>query len=508
MKQPMTVNLLNMLKNLLGMYEYENIEVLVLEAVANGMDAGADTININLERDSNGCYVTFHNNGVPMNETDFVNYHTVAVSTKEKGKGIGFAGVGAKIFMAAWQDAEITTITGKGGNVFVSRMWREKLGNGKDEVMLETNTDGTRTKAIIGHSVSDHEYGTTYTVRVPEDGYAWLRKNLQESLRFWFNAALISKQLSLAIGDIQVLPWKPKGKSFQKTSKHNDYRMPCRIWVTNDEIKPDLRHVTYYVYGKRIKNEQVDWIAQVKPRYEKRIFCMADVTVLADHLTSNKESFERNYHTNKILARVKKDFYEILKANGYLRDASKEISDTQVVVNELTERLNKALRMPELKQFNPFAKIVRQDLPVQSDDGSIMVGEMEGSQASMDSKNGSSSHQENAPGDNQDGTSHFEDEKSKQPGETKPRKSRGIGIIPLDAPQDEREGWLDPSTGAVVYNIGHSFHKRVENNPSLHDYNLTRVVISSLIKAKNEELEMDAITTFTHFEDILHRVWL
>ena len=164
--------------------------------------------------------------------------------------------------------------------------------------------------------------------------------------------------------------------------------------------------------------------------------------------------------------------------------------------------------MPELKQFNPFAKIVRQDLPVQSDGGSIMVGEMEGSQASMDSKNGSSSHQENAPGGNQDGTSHFEDEKSKQPGETKPRKSRGIGIIPLDAPQDEREGWLDPSTGAVVYNIGHSFHKRVENNPSLHDYNLTRVVISSLIKAKNEELEMDAITTFTHFEDILHRVWL
>ena len=45
MKQPMTVNLLNMLKTLLGMYEYEDIEVLMLEAVANGMDAGADTIS-------------------------------------------------------------------------------------------------------------------------------------------------------------------------------------------------------------------------------------------------------------------------------------------------------------------------------------------------------------------------------------------------------------------------------------------------------------------------------
>ena len=507
MKQPMTVNLLNMLKTLLGMYEYEDIEVLVLEAVANGMDAGADAISINLKRDSKGGYVTFHNNGVPMNEADFVNYHTVAMSTKEKGKGIGFAGVGAKIFMAAWQNAEITTITGKDSDVLVSRMWRERREDGKDEVVWETNIDGAKAEAVIGHAVSDHEYGTTYTVRVPEEGHAWLRKNLKDSLRFWFNAALISRKLSLAIGDIPVLPWKPTGKSFQKTSKHKDYRMPCRIWVANDEIPDSLRHITYYVYGKRIKNEQVDWISQVKSQYEKRIFCMADVTVLADHLTSNKESFERHYHTNKIIGRIKKDFYEVLQINGYLRDASKEINDTQVVVNELTKRLNKALRTPELKQFNPFAKIVQQDLPVQSSDGSISIGEMEGTQTSMHSENGASGQQEDAPGDNRDGISHFEDEKSKQPGEIKSRKSRGIGIIPLDAPQDGREGWLDPSTGAVVYNTGHMFHKRVENNPSLHDYNLARVVISSLIKAKNEEIEMDAATTFTHFEDILHKVW-
>ena len=504
----MTVNLLNMLQNLLGMYEYEDIEVLVLEAVANGMDAGADTINIDLKRYPSGCHVTFHNNGVPMNEVDFVNYHTVAVSTKEKGKGIGFAGVGAKIFMAAWPDAEITTVTGKGSDVLASRMWRERSRDGADKIVWETNGNGVSMETITGHAVSDHASGTTYTVRVPETGYAWLIKNMEGSLRFWFNAALISKRLSLIIGDIPVLPWKPKGKSFQKTSKHKRYHMPCRVWVADDEISADLRHVTYYVHGKRIKNEQVDWIAQVRPQHEKRIFCMADVTVLADHLTTNKENFERNFHTNKILASVKNNFYEILKSNGYLRDVSKEINDTQVVVNELTERLNKALRMPELKQFNPFAKIVKQDLLVRSDDGDIKIGEMQGSQTSMHSENGASGHHEDAPGDNQNGTSHFEDEKSEQSGKAKPRKSRGICIIPLDAPQDGREGWLDPSSGAVVYNVGHPFHKRVENNRTLHDYNLTRVVISSLIKAKNDEIEMDAVTTFAHFEDILHKVWL
>ena len=508
MKQPMRVNLLNMLTTLLGMYAYGKTEVLVLEAVANGLDAGADTIHISFKRDAKGCHITFHNNGVPMNETDFVDYHTVAVSTKEKGKGIGFAGVGAKIFMAAWPDAEIITVTGKGSSVLVSRMWRERQEDGKDEVVWETNIGGASTEATIGHAVSDHEYGTAYTVKVPEDGYAWLRKNLKERLRFWFNSALISKRLSLIMEDIPVLPWKPGGKSFQKISKHKDYRMPCRIWVANDEIADDLRHITYYVYGKRIKNESVDWIAQVKPQYEKRIFCMADVTVLADHLTSNKENFERHFHTNKIIGKVKRDFYEVLKSNGYLRNAPKEITDTQVVINELTERLNKALRTPDLKQFNPFARIVKQDVPVLSSDGNTGVSEMEGSQTSMYSENEVSRQPDDAPGDNQDGTSHFEDKKSKQAGETKHRKSRGIGIIPLDAPQDGREGWLDPSTGAVVYNVGHKFHKRVENSPSLHDYNLTRVVISSLIKAKNEEIEMDAVATFAHFEDILHRVWL
>ena len=125
------------------------------------------TISINLKRDSKGCYVTFTHNGVPMNEADFVNYHTVAMSTKEKGKGIGFAGVGAKIFMAAWQNAEITTITGKDSDVLVSRMWRERREDGKDEVVWETNIDGAKAEAVIGHAVSDHEYGTTYTVRVP-----------------------------------------------------------------------------------------------------------------------------------------------------------------------------------------------------------------------------------------------------------------------------------------------------------------------------------------------------
>ena len=508
MKKPVTIKLLATLQSLLGMYEYDRMEVLVLEAVANGIDAGADTINIRFERSREKRYITFHNNGVVMNETDFENYHTVSASTKKKGEGIGFAGVGAKIFMAAWPDAEIVTVTGEGNKVLVSRMWRERQESNEDEVVWDSTTDGTSVEDVAGHTISNHERGTTYRVRVPEEGYAQLRKDLREILQFWFNGALVSKRLSLIVEDVPVLPWKPTGRHFKKTSKHKDYRMPCHIWVSNDEIPEDLRHVTYYVHGKRIKNDPVDWSGQLKPRYEKRVFCMADVTVIAGHLTTNKESFERNFHTNKIIKSVKRDFHEVLKDNGYMRDASDNIDDSGVVVNELTERLNRVLRTPELKQFNPFAKVVSQNLPYSSDNGNTKVGDMAGSQTSMSTGSGTNNKSEDAPGGNLNGTSHYEDAASDKPGELRRRRSRGIGIIPIDAPHDEHEGWLDPSNGAVVYNVGHEFYKRTVNNPSLRDYNLARVVISSIIRAKNGEIEMDADATFKHFEDILHKVWI
>ena len=124
MAEPLSIKILETLKNLLDMYEYPNEEVLVLEAVANGIDAKAKKIEINFNSDDSGHYVTFLNDGPPMNKSDFENYHTISSSTKTKGEGIGFAGVGAKIFLAAWDKAEIITITGIDNKVLASRMFR------------------------------------------------------------------------------------------------------------------------------------------------------------------------------------------------------------------------------------------------------------------------------------------------------------------------------------------------------------------------------------------------
>ena len=88
----------------------------------------------------------------------------------------------------------------------------------------------------------------------------------------------------------------------------------------------------------------------------------------------------------------------------------------------------------------------------------------------------------------------------------KQQKSRGLSIIIEDFPNDPREGWVDLDNKGVVYNNAHPFNANFSEKNTF-DYNLTRVVISSLIKYRNDQVNMDAKTTLEYMEKILHSVW-
>ena len=103
------------------MYKYRDEDVCVNEAIANAVDAFRENsilggkIDITFDRTDDYGYITFHNNAPPMTKDQFITkYHTVSFSFKKKGQGIGFAGVGAKLFLASEHGGEIITITGKG----------------------------------------------------------------------------------------------------------------------------------------------------------------------------------------------------------------------------------------------------------------------------------------------------------------------------------------------------------------------------------------------------------
>lgn len=500
MGEPLPIKLYETLVNLLGMYTYPHEEVLVLEAVANGIDAGAKKIDIKFEHDANEHYITFHNDGTPMKRNDFENYHTISLSSKTKGKSIGFAGVGAKIFLASQKGSEIITTTGEGSQVFVSKMYR----HGKD-IEYESSLKKP-IKDIIGNQKISHRYGTSYKVKIPEKSYEFLKQHIIAILQFWFNYALTSQTLKLTINGKNVYAWEPRGDKFKKIIKFKNQKIPCYFWISKEDIPEEKRHIIYSVFGKRIRADTVDFSYQIKGDMSNKVFCMADVTMMAEYLTSNKEDFMKNYFTNGARGAVKKIFYEFLDEHNLLNKQSATRESTNFVVNELTKRLDRILQSNEFKFLNPFSNPRSHLVSIKDEKGELMLEQIEGVQKVEGTSGLGAEGDGVATVGDENGIGYSEDQLGSESGKTVERKSRGLSIVDENYPDDPREAWVDPSNRVLVYNSGHSFNKKFEGS-SLFNYNLTRVCISALIKYRNDQVEWDPSTTLEYFEKILHDVW-
>ena len=89
------VNFANLITDLADMYPQDVPEVVVVELVANSLDAKATLISIDYDPSSNVLVVTDNGNGMTWSQFD--QYHDFAAGFKTRCTRIGFAGVGAKI---------------------------------------------------------------------------------------------------------------------------------------------------------------------------------------------------------------------------------------------------------------------------------------------------------------------------------------------------------------------------------------------------------------------------
>ena len=86
------VDLLHLLEDLRDAYPGSTEETILTEIVANALDSRAARIAI--DTDASGPAVTIADDGAGMRRRELACYHDIAASTKVRGAGIGFAGVG------------------------------------------------------------------------------------------------------------------------------------------------------------------------------------------------------------------------------------------------------------------------------------------------------------------------------------------------------------------------------------------------------------------------------
>src|SRR5437763_6013913 len=89
------VDLLHLLEDLRDAYAGALEETILTEIVANSLDSGARAIRISA--DPAPATLTVLDDGSGMQRRDLARYHDIAASTKTRGQGIGFAGVGIKL---------------------------------------------------------------------------------------------------------------------------------------------------------------------------------------------------------------------------------------------------------------------------------------------------------------------------------------------------------------------------------------------------------------------------
>src|SRR5437879_3916522 len=103
------------LRNFISSYEIEDKEqpgIVLVESIANSIDAQATGINIKLEKHGGSYLLRVFDDGRGMDRKTLENsYHKFSSSSKTIGEGIGFAGVGAKLALYFDKDSKIRTTT-------------------------------------------------------------------------------------------------------------------------------------------------------------------------------------------------------------------------------------------------------------------------------------------------------------------------------------------------------------------------------------------------------------
>jgi hypothetical protein len=112
------VDLLHLLEDLRDAYPGATEETILTEVVANSLDSGATSITV-LSEPARST-LTIVDDGRGMRRRELSRYHDVAATTKAKGEGIGFAGVGIKIGLLV--STEVLTES-RSGKSHVATTW-------------------------------------------------------------------------------------------------------------------------------------------------------------------------------------------------------------------------------------------------------------------------------------------------------------------------------------------------------------------------------------------------
>ena len=283
------VDLLHLLEDLRDAYPGSLEETILTEIAANALDSGATQISFECDPAQNT--LTTVDNGSGMKRRELARYHDVAASTKTRGQGIGFAGVGIKLGLLVCQEVLTETRRGKS---HVATSWRLSSRHRAPWKWVPppgfVPERGTAVRLVVQNALSP----------LVDAGFleGTLRRHYQPLLDSSFDDFLAShypKGITIHVN----------GRPLEKQQWTAPLRAPLEIRLLRKRkpsalgylIREDVvlaeerRGLAISTYGKIIKRGW-DWMG-ITPSAPDRVGGLIEVPELAACLTLNKGDFIR-----------------------------------------------------------------------------------------------------------------------------------------------------------------------------------------------------------------------
>lgn len=376
------VNYQNLIRDLAEMYPFDVAEVVIVELVANSLDAKSSSISI--EFDERSRLLTVTDNGAGMSASQFDQYHDFAAGLKTRGTGIGFAGVGAKIaFNIAdkvvtetrseafeggsswylhskkkliWEDIEPTHIRGRGSRVEV-------------HFSRETALPFSSTDALI--SLLRRHY-----LPLLEPTFLELYGQIgcyPHQLAFTVNGQIVRQQpLEKDFGLERVKKFAPK-----RASNRVGYGV-FGVASADYPLGPEVCGVLISTRGKVIRGELFN---QFPGNLGPRLFGLVEVPELVRFLTTNKTDFIRkgkNREFEALYDPIRQEFKAWLVELGVQATDSSNTGEEARLERELKRILSD---IPELADFFGFRS--PKSVLARAPDGSLQAVAQEGTETTL-----------------------------------------------------------------------------------------------------------------------------
>jgi hypothetical protein len=475
------------------MYPQDVVEVVLIELIANSLDAGATRIEIRFEPNQRTLVVK--DNGRGMTESDFDQYHDFASGLKTRGEGIGFAGVGAKIsFNIA--DRVITETRcrqfSRGSNWYFKS--KKKLV-WEDIKPTHLRTSGTRVEVKFREDTKVSYSSRSDIIGLIQRSYLPLLD--VQFLELYERMNVYSKTLRFVINGEQLRPQNIiKTFQLEKTRVFFPKRGGKRIGYGILGVAPseyplgqDISGLLLCTRGKVIKPEL---FSQFPVEIGPRIFGLVEIPDFVKYLTTSKTDFIRrgkHRQLESLCDPIREEFRGWLIELGVQQVRTSRADEAAKLEQELKKILDD---IPELNEFFGF-RIPKSTL-TESSKGPIKASQHEGMEVTFPLESGVKGV---GPGPvnagDEEGLALVEEQKDGTI-KAKPisrRGKRGPRITFAEAPRRVELAWVEGNS--VVLNSGHPCYKKIQGRSSvrrLHNFYGIAVAIQRFLgeDEKNPDL--------------------